>query len=262
MNSGNEVRAPSTDRASSRLRAAGRHEGLEESKDVEPTTLLQEAIAFARTLARDISRQLDARYTVDELQSFAHEAVLELVARFDPSQGSSFRGFARLRLRGAIFDGIRRDEGLPRGVAARLRALQSADLFVETQATGAAAPTLRAQEADARLQRFLRGVATAYALGALSSPPDASWPRAESHRADDPESEVNARQTRGLLESAIGNLEPTQATLLRLHYFDGHDLAEAAARLRLSKSWGSRLHARAIEQLADTLCAARRQGDL
>jgi RNA polymerase sigma factor for flagellar operon FliA len=45
--------------------------------------------------------------------------------------------------------------------------------------------------------------------------------------------------------------------LVERHYFGGATLDEAARALGLSKSWGSRLHARAIEQMARELKRAR-----
>jgi RNA polymerase sigma factor for flagellar operon FliA len=41
--------------------------------------------------------------------------------------------------------------------------------------------------------------------------------------------------------------------LLKRHYFDGITFDEAAKELSLSKSWASRLHARAIEGLTREL---------
>ncbi len=48
-----------------------------------------------------------------------------------------------------------------------------------------------------------------------------------------------------------------EGTILRRHYFMDEDLQDAAAHMGLSKSWGSRLHARGIEKLAARLSELR-----
>jgi len=54
-------------------------------------------------------------------------------------------------------------------------------------------------------------------------------------------------------KAAIERLAETERKLVELHYFGDQTIDEAAASLGLSKSWGSRLHARAIEALAREL---------
>jgi RNA polymerase sigma factor for flagellar operon FliA len=51
----------------------------------------------------------------------------------------------------------------------------------------------------------------------------------------------------------IGKLSPDEAAMIRAVYFEGLAMQEAGARLGISKSWASRLHARAIERLAGML---------
>ena len=48
-------------------------------------------------------------------------------------------------------------------------------------------------------------------------------------------------------------LPDSERTLVERHYFAGETLEQAAASIGLSKSWGSRLHARAIEAIAREL---------
>jgi RNA polymerase sigma factor FliA len=217
---------------------------------------LVEAIKVLDAVARGVARQMGGRCDLDDLKGYAHEAVTDVVARFDESRGVTFRGWARLRLRGAIFDGLRKETGLPRGVAARLRALESTDLYVDEKSeelSGANRPT-DAQQADAKLETFLRGMATAYAAGLVAGDGGSEPSEAEP---EDPETQAGRSEARKLLERALDDLGEPEGTLLRRHYFMDEDLQDAAAHLGLSKSWGSRLHARAIEKLSKRLGAIR-----
>jgi RNA polymerase sigma factor for flagellar operon FliA len=68
------------------------------------------------------------------------------------------------------------------------------------------------------------------------------------------EAEMMAR-----VKAVVATLPDQERTLVERHYFKGETLDEAAAGLGLSKSWGSRLHARAIESIGREL---RRAGDV
>lgn len=218
---------------------------------------LAEALEVLDGVARGVARQIGGRYEIDDLKGHAHEAIADVVSKFDPSRGIAFRSYARLRLRGAIIDGLRRESGLPRGVAARLRALEAADLYVEAKGEehGAARPT-SSQASDARLSGFLRGLATAYATGLVAREPEPSA-APDADAVVDPESIAARREARTMLERALTDIGEPEGTILRRHYFMDEDLQDAAASVGLSKSWGSRLHARGIEKLAARLAELR-----
>ena len=61
------------------------------------------------------------------------------------------------------------------------------------------------------------------------------------------------------VRTAVEKLPEQERQMVERHYFKGERLDQAAAALGLSKSWGSRLHARAIELITQSLQAS---GDL
>ena len=226
---------------------------------------VREALVLLDIVAKSLSKQLGGRYDFDELRAYGHEALTELVAKFEPARGVSFRAFARLRLRGAIIDGVRREAGLPRGVLAHLRALDAGDLYVEARAEeNATARPAAAAAADIKLANFLRGMATAYSAGLLT----AKEPEGDAASSDvpvehdDPQLQFERQQKRAFLERILGELGEPEASLLHRHYFLDEDLQDASSKLGMSKSWGSRLHARAIEKLAARLRELRARGEV
>ena len=60
-------------------------------------------------------------------------------------------------------------------------------------------------------------------------------------------------ESKSKLAGALEQLPPDAAALLRAVYFEDRTLQEAADRLGISKSWASRMHAKALEQLAQKL---------
>ena len=68
-----------------------------------------------------------------------------------------------------------------------------------------------------------------------------------------PEEAVGQAEIIVAIRAAIAERPEAERHLLQRHYFEDVNFDEAAKELGLSKSWASRLHARAIEGLAKTL---------
>ncbi len=203
-------------------------------------------------VARQISRRIGPVVTLDDLRSFGREGLLRAARSFDAERGVPFRRWANLRVKGAIFDGVRQWGGLPRRVYRELRAMEAADHVQEAfDEQDAASPASTPETADARLTAHLASLATAMALGASS----AKWREpveCDSGQAT-PEELFARAELLAYLRRVVTTLPEKERTLLERYYFGGQTLEDAAASLGLSKSWGSRLHARALEALVTEL---------
>lgn len=221
---------------------------------------VNEGLELVEIIARQMRRQFGPHVRVDDLASYGREALLAAARSFDPDRGVPFRRWANLRIRGSMIDAARQGGNLPKRVYRKLRALQAADQVHETaNENQAAAPPQGPAAADAQLGDQLASAAMAMALGFLS-------PRGgealESAKDPDhsPESNVGHAQLIARIKAAIAELPEQERTLLTRHYFDDVNLDEASRELGLSKSWGSRLHARGIESIARYLKRARIEG--
>jgi RNA polymerase sigma factor for flagellar operon FliA len=202
-------------------------------------------------VARQTGRRMSAVATLDDLRSFGREGLLHAARTFDPSRGVPFRRWANVRVRGAIIDGLRQWGSLPRQAYRQLRALEAGDALLEHyDEDDAARPAQSAEDADSRLSSFLAGMATAIAVGTMGGT-DAQDPT--------PEDLLGSAEMLARVRAAVAKLPEQERHMVERHYFEGERLDQAAAALGLSKSWGSRLHARAIELITQSLQAS---GDL
>jgi RNA polymerase sigma factor for flagellar operon FliA len=203
--------------------------------------------------ARQVARRLAAApTTLDDLRSFGREGLLQAARSFDPARGVPFRRWANMRIRGAMIDGVRQWGQLPRRVYQELRTMAAADDVQEALSEeSAAAPVTTPEAADRRLTTYLAGLATSMSLGSLGS--------TESHegvldeREPGPEEIASKAELVERVRAIVRRLPDAERTLIERHYFADETLDQAAASLGLSKSWGSRLHARAIERIAKEL---------
>jgi len=202
--------------------------------------------------ARQVARRIAAPgVTLDDLRSFGREGLLQAARSFDASRGVPFRRWANMRIRGAMIDGVRQWGHLPRRVYHELRSMAAADDVQEAYSDEhATAPAATPEAADRRLTSYLAGLATAMAVGSLAGRDDLA-------DGPDPSPEELAAKAEliGMVRAIVAVLPDAERTLIERHYFGDETLDQAAASLGLSKSWGSRLHARAIERIARALRA-------
>jgi RNA polymerase sigma factor for flagellar operon FliA len=207
-------------------------------------------------IARQLARELGRSAELDDLRAMGHQGLLEAARRFDEGRGVTFRRFANYRVRGAMLDGVRKSAPLPRRAHARIRALEAALLVAETAAedSGSAGIAADPRASEQKLTEHLADMATAMAVGLLATPAvgDEGEPAAVDHGVS-PEEAVAQAELRKIVIDALEELPSDERELVRRHYIEGERFDHVAASLGLSKSWGSRLHTRAVARLTKRL---------
>lgn len=215
--------------------------------------LVQQHIPFVRSIARRLCKQMPG-IELEDLVGFGMQGLLEAAQRYDRRHGVVFSTFAYYRVRGAMFDGVRTMGWLPRSEYARLRFEERANALLENlsarasvgQQAGEGEDPLE-QEAE-RLAGALSGVATVFVtlMGALE----------HSTLLDErltPHEQIEQRQLAERVRRALSRLPDKERRLIDLYYFGDQTREQVGAELGLSKSWASRLHARAVALLREGL---------
>ena len=205
---------------------------------------IREGMELVDKCALLMRRRTSKACAIDDLVSFGREGLLSAARSFDESRAVPVRCWAALRIRGAMIDGLRATGDLPRRVYRELRAIEAGDVVLSASIEeDAAKPIASPAAADERLSVYLAGIATAMAMGIIANE------ESEREEARTPEEQLHDAELREAVRGAVHRLPEPERTLLDRHYFADLTLEQAARELGLSKSWGSRLHARAVEAL-------------
>jgi RNA polymerase sigma factor FliA len=216
----------------------------------ERDKLIRENLGYVRSLAAQIKRDLPPHLELDELVAYGSQGLVEAAKRFDPTKGAAFTTFAYYRIRGAIFDGLRRLGWLKRSTYHRFAA--ASDEVLGNLADRAPSPgpgSMSPKDAVADLGQALDNVATIF----LVSLDSCGEPSASDDQQLEAIEQLAAQEDRAAIQRALARLPEKERRLIELHYYRGLNLQEAGQELGLSKSWASRLHARAIQLLSREL---------
>ncbi len=207
-----------------------------------------------RTLAQQVRGKSPPHVELDDLIAYGQIGLAEAARDFDAARGHRFSTFAYYRIRGAIYDGLSKLCGLSRGHYQQVRYQQMAG---EVLAEEAARPAAQAASAQDRDLGWFRDLSRNLAVTSLITAVGSCDVAADQARADDPHSSPPAmaidKEISQILHQLVNSLPKQEGELVRATYFEGLTLQEAGQRMGISKSWATRLHARALERLARSL---------
>lgn len=211
--------------------------------------LIEQYREYADALAMDILRSLPKFVRAEDVTSAARQGLVESVTRFDDTRGVQFTTFAYYRIRGAVFDWVKGQIHNDPYHIARMAATRAIDSVAEsaTEAVKNAAPGETQSAAVSALSNVLD---TAVAAFTLSEAAAFFEPETVSQS---PESQLEEVQSAKHVRKAIDTLPDKERTMLRMVYFESQTIEAAGASMGLSKSWASRLHARALVLMRDKL---------
>ncbi len=227
-----------------------------ESPDAAVHALFEAELSLVKLIALQVARSLGNLAEFDELMALGREGLFDAARRFDPARGVPFRAYANYRVRGTMIDGVRKMAALPRRAYERLAALEAANLASEGQAELAFSPAF-ATESPANAEDALDShIATMVAASAMSLVAGALRAQAEARAGEavlDPEAAYALSQLVTLIQGELANLPSDEAAVIQGYYFEGRGLDEVGQSMKLSKSWASRLHTRALARLSKRL---------
>jgi RNA polymerase sigma factor for flagellar operon FliA len=186
--------------------------------------------------------------------------LIDAVERFDPERGVKFETFAVPRIRGAVFDGLRSLDWVPRSVRSRAREVESA--FSELEARFGRAPTDEEIAAHLKIsstefQKWLVAIAST-TVGPLDRALVAgAEPRSlAGDTPDSPSAIVEESEVRRLVRQEVRRLPEREKLVMSLYYDEGLTLAEIGSVLGVTESRVSQIHTKAVLHLRARLAAS------
>ena len=186
--------------------------------------LIRSHLPLVRSIAAQLIRSAPPPLSFDDLVAYGRVGLVSAAGRFDPTRGSSFADYAAPRIRGAMWDGFRK-EG-PFGDCRERKHLPRLE-------------RIRVED-DEQLGRLMHGDQHA-------SPQD-DW----AERAD-------YRRLASQLSEAVGRLPPHLRAFTLAHYYRDVPLHDLGRQLGVSKYAVQRLRNSALREISSLLVTRHRE---
>jgi RNA polymerase sigma factor FliA len=213
----------------------------------EVSRLIEANIQYAHALAGEVMRKLPPDLERRDIQGWAELGLVEAAKSFDRTRGVQFKTFAYYRIRGAIYDGLRKMGWYPKGQYQSMRFEMAANEYLRDVA-GDPLPPASAEAQLLDLRELTGNLMTCYMLSLEALPQEP----VDQKQVSAEDAAVQGEQTKNLRRSLL-QLPEVNRRVLEYCYFGGLTLEEIGRKLGLSRSWVCRLHAKSLAMLRKLL---------
>lgn len=198
----------------------------------------------------------------DDLRSFGFQGLLDALDKFDIERGLQFETYASWRIKGAIIDGLRQIDWVPRSVRDKARKIEEAYMILEqenlrsvtdeevSQFLGMSIAEINQTLADASLSTLISIDEPIYDEEDHQT---GRYNMIKNEQAESPEEHLHEQFIKDTLAEVISRLPDKEKIVISLFYFEDLNLTQIAEVLGLSTSRISQLHSKAILRLKAAL---------
>lgn len=208
--------------------------------------------SLVKFVAGRVASGLPRHVEVADLVSAGVFGLMGALDRFDPGNGAKFETYAVPRIRGAILDGLRQLDWVPRTVRSRAKSIERAIETLEHELGRSPNDEEIAERLGVEVSEYEGWLADAAAgsVGPLDHLLDGSRLRS---RTATPDEVVDGDEMRRLVRREVRGLPERERTVLALYYEEGLTLGEIGEVLGVTESRVSQLHTKAVMQLRTRL---------
>ena len=198
----------------------------------------------------------------EELRSLGNMGLFDALEKFDPSRDLKFETYASFRIRGAIIDGLRKEDWLPRSTREKAKLIESTVEALEQRKMRNITPDEIAAELGLTEDEVIKITNENFFSNVLSmdeQPHDSLYEQdSQSYTVKDdrvlsPEEMLVKKELLAEMEKYIQKLGEKEQLVLDLFYRQELTLTEIGYILNLSTSRISQIHSRALFKLKDLL---------
>lgn len=217
---------------------------------------------LVKRIAYHLMAKLPASVQVEDIIQNGMLGLLDAMSRYEEGLGAQFETYAVQRIRGAMLDGLRENDWLPRSLRRDMRRIESAIHTLEQQkgrqpTEGELAESLGMPLGEyQKMLQEARGYQLVYFEDFTDGDDDDYLDRHSVGTEDlDPLARLLDKNMRDVLVKAIGDLPEREKTVMGLYYEEDLNLREIGEILGVSESRVCQLHSQAIARLRSRIAA-------
>lgn len=214
---------------------------------------------LVKRIAHHMMAKLPASVEIDDVIQTGMLGLLDAVNRYEESHGAQFETYAAQRIRGAILDGLRQADWLPRSFRRDLRRIEGAVGKLEQRLGRSPSEQELAAELDMPLSDYQRMLQEARGYQLISFE-DFNHSEGEDYldrhcedRGANPLDALLDRKLRQRLVQGISGLPEREKVVMGLYYEEELNFREIGETLGVSESRVCQLHSQAIARLRSQL---------
>lgn len=226
-------------------------------------------LPLVHKVVRKMTSHWNGPVNAEDLIGMGTLGLIDAVTRFDPARGYEFQTFATHRIRGAVLDGLRSLDWVPRSLRAKAKEIEAAYAEAEHQNLRSAkdeeiAERLGMNVAEFQSVLYELSVSPLVSLDGMLANDDPGSDLKVSDMIEDPHArhpdlELERADVQSILSGVLERLPEKERLVITLHYYEEFTFKEIAEIVELSSSRVSQLHTKAIYRLRGALSRRKKE---
>jgi RNA polymerase sigma factor FliA len=220
--------------------------------------LVEQYLPLVKTVVGRLQMGLPSHVDAEDLYSAGLVGLLDAIRHYNPKLGSTFETYARVRIRGAVFDELRRMDWVPRSIHSKAKKVQEAIKALEqkkrrtpTDVEVANALGISLGEYEQLLEEIRPAtfVCLDAAIGDESDNSPSQYEAFADAKQENPLDGVARNEMAEVIAEHLDKLPKMQKQVLSLYYFEDMRLREIAEIFDLTESRICQIHSQAVLSL-------------
>lgn len=233
------------------------------SGTLERDQLVVHYAPLVKRIAYHLMAKLPASVQVEDIIQNGMMGLLDAINRYEDGLGAQFETYAVQRIRGAMLDGLRENDWLPRSLRRDMRRIEAAIHSLEQQNGRSPSEKELAETLGMALPEYqkmlqeARGYQLVYFEDFREEEGDDYLDRHFGDSSNDPMEVLLDKSMRDALIKAIEDLPEREKLVMGLYYEEEMNLREIGEVLGVSESRVCQLHSQAVARLRSRMLDSR-----
>ena len=229
---------------------------------IDKDQLVQRFAPLVKRIAYHLMARLPASVEVDDLVQNGMMGLLDAIGRFESGLGAQFETYAAQRIRGAMLDGMRENDWLPRSLRRDFRRIEETISRLEQQRGRPPSEAELAAAMDmplAEYQKMLQDARGHQLISFEDLVEDSDDDYLERHLADEttePSRILEEESLRRMLVQGIEMLPEREKLMMALYYEQDLNLREIGEVMGVTESRVCQMHSQAVARLRARILGA------
>ena len=220
--------------------------------------LILDYVPLVKHIVGKVMISIPDKYSFDDLVNYGILGLMDALERFDPERGIKFSTYAVPRIRGAIYDEVRKDDWVPQSIRKKSKQFSTALIKLERELGRKPTDDEIKEELDLNSKQYQK------MLSEINIPENISLEKIISFKDNDtitikdlvkgseeeqPAQVFDYNKMKEILGLAIDKLPQKEKLVVSLYYYEDLTLQEIGEVMELTTARISQLHTKSIFRL-------------
>ena len=235
---------------------------LKKQTESDRNILIAHYFPYVQNISKKLSKKMNGKVEAEDLASHGVDGLIKALEKYDANREAKFETYAYARIRGAMLDGLRTEDWVPRSVRQRQDKLEGArnrlrDAMGREPSEEEVLEELGINNIDYfKNPNKFRAASTPSIDQCINDSVDGDYNKLDFNKnliseVDDPES--NIARNEFFQKITRDNLDSLEKKIIIYYYYKHLTIKEISAKINISESRISQIHQKALRKLKDSL---------